>query len=681
MVEVKNRYEVLQTEDANSIDEDPESDGNIEKDWSRIQTALTETASKVIPEVKRNARKKWMTDDILSDMDERKEWKDKNEAKYNEVNKRIKRKCIQAKEDWFNKECEEIQKLEKKDSRGMHEKVRSLAGKKKTASGSTIRKKDGSLAMETDEILSRWEEYIKELFEDNRGDKPDLKRNIEGPEITKDEIRAAMKKMKNRKSPGPDEVMIEMLNATEEFGVEKITALANKIYNSGYIPEEMRKSVFITLPKKPGTVECSEHRTISLMSQVTKIILRVLLNRARNKIKDVVSEVQYGFGAGKGTRNAIFITRMLSERAIEVQKDLYCCFVDYTKAFDRIRHPVLVRYLDEAGLDSKDIRLITNLYYDQKAAVKIDNNFSNWVHITRGVRQGCVLSPDLFALYGEQIMKALEDMDGVKVGGVNINNLRYVDDALVIAESLEQLQALMEVLKDESLEKGLEINIKKTETMVISKKKEVPECKVVLDGKELKQVKSFKYLGSTITEDGKCRNDIIKRIHIAKSNFSTLKPILTNGKISKRTRINLIRTYVWSSLLYGAESWTIDKEMEKKISAAEMWFYRRMLKVSWTKRVTNTEILRRVGNPDRLLDVIRSRQLKFLGHVLRADGVEKLSLTGKIEGKRDRGRQRTKYLDQFGISITHCDFIRGSYDRDNWREMIRLRSWRDSPPW
>ena len=263
----------------------------------------------------------------------------------------------------------------------------------------------------------------------------------------------------------------------------------------------------------------------------------------------------------------------------------------------------------------------------------------------------------------------------------NINNLRYVDDALGIAESLEQLRALMEVLKDESLEKGLEINLKKTETMVISKKKEVPECKVVLDGKELKQVKSFKYLGSTITEDGKCRNDIIKRIHIAKSNFSTLKPILTNGKISKRTRINLIRTYVWSSLLYGAESWTIDKEMEKKISAAEMWFYRRMLKVSWTKRVTNTEILRRVGNPDRLLDVIRSRQLKFLGHVLRADGVEKLSLTGKIEGKRDRGRQRTKYLDQFGISITHCDFIRGSYDRDNWREMIRLRSWRDSPPW
>ena len=89
MVEVKNRYEVLQTDDDNSNEEDPESEESIEKDWSRIQTALTETASKVIPEVQRKARKKCMTDDTLKDMDERKEWKDKNEDKYKELNRRM----------------------------------------------------------------------------------------------------------------------------------------------------------------------------------------------------------------------------------------------------------------------------------------------------------------------------------------------------------------------------------------------------------------------------------------------------------------------------------------------------------------------------------------------------------------------------------------------------------------
>ena len=148
-----------------------------------------------------------------------------------------------------------------------------------------------------------------------------------------------------------------------------------------------------------------------------------------------------------------------------------------------------------------------------------------------------------------------------------------------------------------------------------------------------------------------------------------------------KTRLNLITTYVWSSLLYGAESWTITKEMEKRISAAELWFYRRMLKVSWTKHVTNEEILKRVGNPDRLMDVIRDRQLRFLGHVIRQDGVEKLALTGKIEGKRDRGRQRLKYIDQFGVTISKGEFIHGALRKEDWRSMVRQRSSRDLPPW
>ena len=676
-IEVKNRYEALQVDDGG----DGESDNAIEMEWIRLQTALTEAASGLIPEIKRKARKKWMTDEILKDMDERKECKDQDEDKYKRIDKQIKRKCNKAKEEWIDKECEELQRLEKKNSRAMHEKVRELSGKKKVEKGSTIRKEDGNIAMEIDEVLKRWEEYVTELFkDDSRGEKPEITKKIEGPPILKEEIAAAMKKMKNRKSPGTDGIMIEMLNATEEFAIEKITKLANKIYNTGYIPEEMKKSVFVVLPKKPGTVECTEHRTISLMSQVTKIILRVLLNRARNKIKEVVSEVQYGFGSGKGTRNAIFVTRMISERAIEMQRDLFKCFVDYSKAFDCLQHEDLVEELDEIGLDTKDIRLIRNLYWDQKATVKIDNHLSKWIQICRGVRQGCVLSPDLFALYGENIMKALEDLVGVKVGGVNINNLRYVDDAVIIAESEEQLQQLMNVVEEESAKKGLKINMKKTETMVVTKKKEVPKCTIKLGGEELKQVKRFKYLGSIITEDGRSTSDIIQRINIARSNFNALKIILTNKKISKKTRLNLICTYVWSSLLYGAESWTISKEMERRISAAELWFYRRMLKVSWTKHVSNEEILRRVGNPVRLMDVIRNRQLRFLGHVIRKDGVEKLALTGKIEGKRDRGRQRLKYLDQFGAK-SNTEFIHSAQEREDWRSMIRQRPPRDSPPW
>ena len=96
--------------------------------------------------------------------------------------------------------------------------------------------------------------------------------------------------------------------------------------------------------------------------------------------------------------------------------------------------------------------------------------------------------------------------------------------------------------------------------------------------------------------------------------------------------------------------------------------------------MSNEEILRRMGNPVRLMDIIRKRQLRFLGHVVRQDGVEKIALTGKIEGRRERGRQRHKYLDQFGVE-SNVEFIQKAQDREEWRRMIRQRPPRDSPPW
>ena len=111
-----------------------------------------------------------------------------------------------------------------------------------------------------------------------------------------------------------------------------MTELANIMYDAGSIPDYLCKSVFIALPKKLGTIECGSHRTISLMRQVAKIILWVLLARARRKIREHVTEEQYGFMPDKATANAIFILRMLSERAIEMQKDIYVCFIDYEKA-------------------------------------------------------------------------------------------------------------------------------------------------------------------------------------------------------------------------------------------------------------------------------------------------------------------------------------------------------------
>ena len=225
-----------------------------------------------------------------------------------------------------------------------------------------------------------------------------------------------------------------------------------------------------------------------------------------------------------------------------------------------------------------------------------------------------------------------------------------------------------------SEEMGLTLNVKKTECMVISKKAIAPSCNLQSRGQQIKLVKKFKYLGYMITSDGKCITEIKKRIATAKDAFQKLSLILKNRNISMTTKFRVLKTYVWSTLTYGCECWTITSDIEKKIEAAEMWFIRRMLRISWTEKKPNVNVLRE-GNVQRsLLKTIRKRQVEFLGHVCRRRGLEFLSFTGKVEGNCDRGKQRITFLDSLCNSATGgqskgLNFLKLSDDRDVWRGM------------
>ena len=183
------------------------------------------------------------------------------------------------------------------------------------------------------------------------------------------------------------------------------------------------------------------------------------------------------------------------------------------------------------------------------------------------------------------------------------------------------------------------------------------------------------YLGCTITPDGKCNTEIKKRIGQSKTTFNSMKCIFTNSKISIRTKIHAMKAYIWSILLYGCECWTLTKDTERRLEAVEMWYIRRIMKVSWTKRKTNEEVMEMAEYKRSLLNTIRKRQLKFFGHVNRADGLEKLLLSGKICGKKSRGKQRTKFTDSLNAFATNNkgtknELIRRTEKRDEWRAMI-----------
>ncbi|GFN73881.1 retrovirus-related pol polyprotein line-1 [Plakobranchus ocellatus] len=191
------------------------------------------------------------------------------------------------------------------------------------------------------------------------------------------------------------------------------------------------------------------------------------------------------------------------------------------QAFDKVRHVELFRMIEKLDIDGKYLRVIRNLYWDQTASVRIEGEHSDFKRIKRGVRQRCVMSHDIFNLYSEIILRNLDSISGLKINGENLN-LRYADDTVLMAESGEQLQKLLDTVVLESERLGLSLNVKKTECMVISKKSSNPKCNLVRKGEHIKQVSKFKYLGYLIPSDGRCTSEIIK-IAMAKNDTNTGK--------------------------------------------------------------------------------------------------------------------------------------------------------------
>ena len=141
------------------------------------------------------------------------------------------------------------------------------------------------------------------------------------------------------------------------------------------------------------------------MSHLTKLLLRIIRNRAKGIIEYDISEGQYGFMKERGTRDAIFNLRVLCERAIDIQRKVYIIFLDYEKAFDRVNHNKLMECLQRCGIDGKDYNIIQNLYWELKAKVRVGDLQSEKIEIKRGVRQGCIMSPTLFNRYTEDIFR------------------------------------------------------------------------------------------------------------------------------------------------------------------------------------------------------------------------------------------------------------------------------------
>ena len=192
-------------------------------------------------------------------------------------------------------------------------------------------------------------------------------------------------------------------------------------------------------------------------------MLKILQARLQQYVNYELPDVHAGFRKGRGIRDQIANIHWIIEKAKEFQKKIYFCFIDYAKAFHCVDHNKLWKILN-GNSRPPDLPLEKSVC-NQEATVRTGHETTDWFQKGKGVRQGCILSPCLFNLYSEYVMRnaGLEETEaGIKIAGRNINNLRYAANTTLMAECEEELKSLLMKVKEESEKVGLKLNIQKT---------------------------------------------------------------------------------------------------------------------------------------------------------------------------------------------------------------------------
>ena len=347
-------------------------------------------------------------------------------------------------------------------------------------------------------------------------------------------------------------------------------------------------------------------------------------------------------------REDIFIGEFFTEIRL-LNNKIYICFYNSILHVDTDINK-LWKILKEMGIpDHLTCLLKTYMYAGQEATVRNGHGTTDWFQIGKGVCQGCILSPCLFSLYAENIMRNAgpeEAQAGIKIARRNINNLRYANDTTLMSESEEELKRLLMKVKVESKKVGLKLNIQKTKLMASG-----PITSWQIDREIVETMADFIFLGSKITADGDCSHEIKGCLLLGRKVMTNLDSIFKSRDITLSTKVHLVKAMVFPVVMYGCEIWTVKKAERWRIDAFELWCWRRLLRVPWTARRSNQSILKESSPGCSLEGRMLKLKLQYFGHLMqRVDSFEKTLMLGKIEGRR-RGQQRMRWLNDITSSM------------------------------
>ena len=271
------------------------------------------------------------------------------------------------------------------------------------------------------------------------------------------------------------------------------------------------------------------------------------------------TNIQAEFSKGRGTWDQIANIHWIIEKAGEFPKDIHFFFIDYVKVFDCVDQNKLWKILKVMGILDHLTCLFRNLYAGHEETVRTGHGTTDWFQIGKVVRQGSILSPCLFNLYAEYIMRntGLEEAQaGIRIAGRNVNNLWYADGTTFVAESEEELKSLLMKVKEDSENVGLKLNFQSTKIMASS-----PITSWQIDGETVETVADFIFWGGGLQNHWRywLHPWNYKMLAPWKQSYDRPRQHFKKQRHSFANKIRLVKAIVFPVVMYGYESWTISQ--------------------------------------------------------------------------------------------------------------------------
>ena len=416
--------------------------------------------------------------------------------------------------------------------------------------------------------------YFKDLNAQQYEDEPQTNDNHEcstineeiNTQITETEIYIAIKNLKNNKSSGPDRILNEHIKYTADLMMPVYIQLFNLIFDTGLIPETWTLGNILPFYKNKGDKNKPEnYRPITLLSCFGKLFTAVINNRLNKYAEevDLIDPCQAGFRKGYSTAENIFVINSLIDLLKAQGKKLYCTFIDFKQAFDKVWRQGLWIKMLKHKINGKCYQVIQNMYDNIKSKISTYVGSTAYFPCFSGVRQGENLSPFLFNLYLNDLERYLdfngaqgfpcETLDDQLHVYLKIFILLYADDTVVLSDNRNDLQEALNVFEQYCEEWRPTVNIEKTKVLIFANGRLSKQDKFYFKGKLLEIVNEYKYLGIFFSKSGsfmKTKKYLSEQAN--KAMFSLLRKI-RNLNLPISLQIDLFDKTIKPILLYGSE--------------------------------------------------------------------------------------------------------------------------------